>query len=117
MALRSSLPLVLSVLVSLVLPLAASASTWPARSDAINAARSDLSRVALGFRVFVNGASCNGSATQQRCVVRLQVSNDNVRASVSLVRSGSRVSYVDHMAITAGMGGGTLYRTFSGSVA
>ena len=111
---------VLAALATAVMTVAAgeaSAAGWPARTDAINVARSDLSRVAPGFRVFVDGASCTGGATRQRCVVRLQVSNDDVRASVSLVRSGSRVSYVDHMAITAGMGGGTLYRTFSGSVA
>jgi hypothetical protein len=106
----------LAAAVMAAVPGEASAAGWPARSDAISAARKDLSSIAPGFRVFVNSARCTGSNARQSCVVQLQASNDNVRARVSLVRAGSHVSYVDHMAITAGMGGGTLHRTFSGSV-
>jgi hypothetical protein len=91
-------------------------ATWGPKALAQRAVRGDLSRWAHGFQSFLRSGPCSGTATVQHCLVTGSVSNDNVRARVTLNRRRGFFRYSDRVSLTAGMGGGTVSRTFSGKL-
>lgn len=91
-------------------------ATWGPKALAKRAVRADLSRWAHGFKSFLNSGPCSGTNSIQHCLVTGSVSNDNVRAHVTLKRTHGNVHYSDRVSLTAGMGGGTISRTFSGKI-
>src|ERR1700759_4096174 len=93
----------------------AAAATWAPSTLSKRAVTRDLARVAPGFRAFLSRGHCKGSSSVQHCVVTGSISNDNVRARITL-RHTAPVRYVDNIALTAGMGGGTVKRTFRGKL-
>jgi hypothetical protein len=90
--------------------------SWAPKALAKLAVRKDLSKWAPGFRSFLDSASCSGNGSVQHCLVTGSVSNDDVRADVKLTHGRGRVHYLDRVSLTAGMGGGTITRTFSGTL-
>ena len=100
-------------LASLTLADVAVAAAWAPRALSTHAVKKDLARLAPTFRAFLGRGRCQGSSSVQHCVVTGSISNDNVRATITL-RHSSPVRYVDKLALTAGMGGGTVTRTFRG---
>lgn len=96
----------------------ASAEIWNPPSLAKRAVTADLRRIARGFRPFLDRSRCSGTGNTRHCIVTGSIANDNIRAQVTLRRGAGKgkARYVDRLSLTAGMGGGTLTRTYRGSV-
>lgn len=91
-------------------------STWNPSALSKRAVQKDLYRLAPTFRSFLMPGSCSGSSSNQFCIVTGSISNDDVRGRVRLRRKSGRVTYTDHVSLTAVMGGGTVKYTYSGAL-
>ena len=114
---RWAVPVAALVAVAVAAPVTAAASTdWKPGVLAKRAVAKDLKRLAPSFQSFLSNGRCHGSSSTQHCVVTGSISNDDVRAQVTLTHRSSSVKYTDHVSLTAVMGGGSVKYTYRGSI-